>query len=132
MDCPVCFNPFDVKNTIPKILNCGHTFCLNCLNNINVCPQCRQRSLGDSPVSLSTNFRAFMISPKDNLYIGSPLAVKEEDDVPEEKCPMHPSKTIQRFCKDCSKFICFHCKYQSHENHRLRRIDTEFCKYHLK
>ncbi|XP_023658390.1 E3 ubiquitin-protein ligase RNF183 [Paramormyrops kingsleyae] len=49
-ECIVCFCPYDNVFKAPKILACGHTFCLECLARINVssvelkslaCPICR-------------------------------------------------------------------------------------------
>ena len=55
MDCEVCFLPFGTSGQKePRVLECGHTFCSNCislLNNNKLCPTCR-RSFRTS----STNF----------------------------------------------------------------------------
>ncbi|KAM9724398.1 LOW QUALITY PROTEIN: uncharacterized protein ACNS7B_019461 [Menidia menidia] len=49
-ECPVCFCRYDNAFKTPKLLACGHTFCLECLARINVasaapaalrCPVCR-------------------------------------------------------------------------------------------
>ena len=44
--CPICYDPYNDKEKIPRILACGHTFCQNCLldlrtSNILTCPTCR-------------------------------------------------------------------------------------------
>ncbi|XP_072888651.1 E3 ubiquitin-protein ligase RNF183 [Hemitrygon akajei] len=50
LECAICFSPFDNVFKLPKLLACGHTFCLECLARINVssenvssvaCPFCR-------------------------------------------------------------------------------------------
>lgn len=45
--CPICFDTYNDKDKIPRILQCGHTFCQNCLmdlrtSNILTCPTCRK------------------------------------------------------------------------------------------
>ena len=65
VSCSVCLNAF----TDPKILPCFHTFCLQCLNQLQqtsgthgqiTCPECRTKvqipGSGD-PKELPTNFR---------------------------------------------------------------------------
>ena len=44
--CPICYDHYNDKDKIPRILSCGHTFCQNCLmdlrtSNILTCPTCR-------------------------------------------------------------------------------------------
>ncbi|KAJ8377930.1 hypothetical protein AAFF_G00249930 [Aldrovandia affinis] len=50
-ECVVCFCTYDNVFKVPKLLSCGHTFCLECLARINVsspevkslsCPVCRE------------------------------------------------------------------------------------------
>lgn len=45
--CPICYDHYNDKDKIPRILQCGHTFCQNCLmdlrtSNILTCPTCRK------------------------------------------------------------------------------------------
>lgn len=34
LDCEICFEAYDMKHVKPLVLECGHTICNNCLNNI--------------------------------------------------------------------------------------------------
>ncbi|XP_043938178.1 RING finger protein 225-like [Protopterus annectens] len=49
-ECAICFSNYDNVFKLPKVLYCGHTFCLECLARINIsaevpdsilCPICR-------------------------------------------------------------------------------------------
>lgn len=66
--CSICFEDFST----PKILSCGHTFCLDCLQNYATkndlegrlvrlpCPECRQECLvpGSDVSNLPDNFQS--------------------------------------------------------------------------
>ncbi|KAI5615243.1 RING finger protein 223-like [Silurus asotus] len=50
LECAVCFSQFNNVFNTPKVLQCGHTFCMECLARINIkssqpdslqCPLCR-------------------------------------------------------------------------------------------
>ena len=34
VDCQICAYPFDKEFKVPRILQCGHTFCQDCLNEL--------------------------------------------------------------------------------------------------
>jgi len=65
MNCKLCENPFDAKKHIPKNLQCGHSFCEQCLiknqiyimndNNekelMTTCPKCFLKTYKKLPVS---------------------------------------------------------------------------------
>ena len=47
INCPICYDTYNDKDKIPRILLCGHTFCQVCLmdlrtSNILTCPTCRK------------------------------------------------------------------------------------------
>ena len=82
-ECSICFERYNTKNKIPKILHCGHTFCLECLNKMNTksksileCPICRKKESLENADDLSTNRLVY-----DLLY----NPTQEEDLIIEEK-----------------------------------------------
>ncbi|XP_043914620.1 E3 ubiquitin-protein ligase RNF183 [Protopterus annectens] len=62
VECPVCWNPYDSSFHTPKILQCNHSFCLECLVRIQLvsqtvtaglpCPLCRQITNLDSSAGI--------------------------------------------------------------------------------
>ncbi|XP_054440900.1 E3 ubiquitin-protein ligase RNF183 [Pteronotus mesoamericanus] len=51
LECPVCWNPFNNTFHTPKVLDCCHSFCVECLAHLSLvtpaqrpllCPLCRQ------------------------------------------------------------------------------------------
>ncbi|KAL7630184.1 UNVERIFIED_CONTAM: hypothetical protein RMT77_019677 [Armadillidium vulgare] len=59
MTCEICVQQFDSLHFIPKILECGHTFCSPCLTklfqNNPICPNCRTKIKGIES-SIPVNF----------------------------------------------------------------------------
>lgn len=52
-ECNICYNDFDSERHVPKILECSHTFCEECLDSLHAregrgwrigCPLCRRRT----------------------------------------------------------------------------------------
>lgn len=42
MECPVCLEPYGLQRHRPKALPCGHSVCLDCLQNSGFGRQCPQ------------------------------------------------------------------------------------------
>jgi hypothetical protein len=36
MNCVVCWESYNTEKRKPYVLNCGHTFCFTCLQDINI------------------------------------------------------------------------------------------------
>ena len=51
--CSVCFRHFSTA-LLPKVLPCGHSFCISCIPMVQTCPLCRQRLA--ARVQWPTNF----------------------------------------------------------------------------
>ena len=77
-DCPICLERYNKTEKVPKILNCGHTFCKECLikqkNKYGKleCSICRENIKND-PEQLITNRTIFdlLYTPKieeNNIY----------------------------------------------------------------
>lgn len=75
MECQICFESFDSKYFVPKMLiNCGHSFCKICLDRlINkkthvTCPVCREQTrincFTDKDLNLPTNYSLVEIIDK--------------------------------------------------------------------
>ena len=46
LECPICMERYSPRERIPKVLQCGHTFCNICLENLGAhqrieCPKCK-------------------------------------------------------------------------------------------
>ena len=112
LTCAVCLDAF--KD--PKLLQCFHVYCKDCLQRLVVtdrqgqlslcCPTCRQSTLLPPATSVSDLQPAFhihhLIEIQDALE-----KVKEPQKVLCTKCNKNRSATS--YCRDCGKYICSLC-----------------------
>ncbi|XP_047676916.1 E3 ubiquitin-protein ligase RNF186 [Tachysurus fulvidraco] len=92
-ECKICYNYFDVDRRAPKILECLHTFCEECLHALHLreerpwrvtCPVCRHRT----PVP---DYRIRNLPNNTKVTEDFPLRVDVDvDPVPQDALPPHP------------------------------------------
>ncbi|XP_063298526.1 E3 ubiquitin-protein ligase RNF152 [Pelobates fuscus] len=88
-ECKICYNYFDLDRRAPKLLECLHTFCQECLNTLHrredrpwrlSCPICRHRTIvPDSRVD------ALPVNTK--VAEAFPLYVRPDDPFPQDILP---------------------------------------------
>ncbi|XP_074423940.1 RING finger protein 225 [Larus michahellis] len=107
LDCVICFAPYDRLFKVPKILGCGHTFCLECLAKVTLvtpapprallCPICRRPTAlprRRGPPALPTPPHILDLlppgptasvrfnRPKGLLYVSPPRRPRPRDELP--------------------------------------------------
>ena len=119
--CPICYDHYNDKEKIPRILTCGHTFCQHCLmdlrtSNILTCPTCRQYFSPDVK-QLIKNFTIL-----DYLYSEKAQEENKEQasEIASEKfCPKHPQKKTKYWCENDQTNVCSKCIVTDHKGHRI-------------
>ena len=149
LTCGICLNSY----TEPKLLQCFHVFCKQCLERLVVrdhqgqslhCPSCRRSTLLP-PTGVSGLQTAFYLN---NFFeVRETLEkVKEPQKTQCEKCKKH---VAANFCRNCEKLICSRCTkthqewLSSHEVITLDQLEEDvaqlvppnkkvlFCSKHL-
>jgi hypothetical protein len=120
ISCPICYDNYNEKDKIPRILQCGHTFCQSCLmdlrtSSILTCPTCRKYFAPDVK-QLIKNFTIldFLNQHKDAIDNS-----EAEDHISEKFCVKHPQKKVKYFCENCQMHICTKCIVSDHKGHRI-------------
>jgi len=137
LTCGICLDSY----TDPKLLQCFHVFCKQCLERLVVqdhqglslcCPNCRRSTLLP-PASVSGLPTAFYLNHlfevRDTLE-----KVKEPEKTQCEKCK---KRTATNFCRNCGKFICVRCtethqeweEFSSHEVITLHQLEGDITRY---
>ena len=125
LECPICCCRF----TDPKILDCLHSFCLNCLDELIsrqqpkadkiTCPLCRRETVvPDSGLqSLPTCF--FLTSLIDDVKEQERLLGETSEDVVTCDGCDEGDESVWR-CQDCDANICHKCQ-ESHQRVKLTK-----------
>ncbi|XP_030829516.1 tripartite motif-containing protein 26-like [Strongylocentrotus purpuratus] len=111
--CPVCIDIIEDAT----ILNCGHTFCRECLEEIYIsgvrlsCPVCRAKT--------TLTVKGVEGLPR-NVIINS-LADDYQKSLNSAKaCPFHKEHEKEFFCQECKVHICIRCVVTGHLNHQMK------------
>ena len=118
LECPVCMNIY----TQPKLLDCRHSFCLICLqelrdrqdkdNRMLTCPVCRHVTiLTEKEVAgLSNDFKLSALV--EEVTLQEKLLQGQGSEITCQACD-EGNKAISR-CMDCDHFLCQECQ-RAHE-----------------
>ena len=126
-ECPICSSEF--RN--PKLLYCGHTFCLYCLEEVVrgkapgdkiPCPVCREKI--EIPADGIHNFRTNLLISE---LIERKALVKQTVDenavmcICNEDSERDPDKVAKWYCVYCGEKLCDQCR----NVHRIQRVTKE-------
>ncbi|XP_033640978.1 tripartite motif-containing protein 2-like [Asterias rubens] len=133
LECPICSGRF----TQPKLLECSHSFCLECLQQLREnspittrlsCPVCRQETLlNENGIDgLKTNLivlslieaietKETQLKQQQGKQVPSPEFVS--------KCSKHTANDLIMYCETCKKLICTTCIAKEHRMHPVIELN---------
>lgn len=125
LECGICCETYFE----PRILPCGHTFCLTCLQ--------RQATNVYSPQNCAACRRSFTIPggsvaalPKNFSLIEVISLMNQREPTNAVSCSAHPRQNATGYCRSCKCFICEPCAERLHADHTqcdLNAVAKEFC-----
>ena len=151
LNCSICLDTF----TDPKLLQCFHVYCQQCLVPLGVrdqqgqlsltCPTCRQVT-PIPPSGVSGLQSAFHINhlleiqdsvkklqnPPANLEVAvGGTGVENPPKNAAQFCFEHVEKELEFYCETCGELICYKCalKGGKHHSHDYEELDQAFEKY---
>ncbi|XP_071804950.1 tripartite motif-containing protein 2-like [Asterias amurensis] len=143
LECVICMG----KLVVPKLLTCGHTFCLGCLDEILddnepriVCPLCRDVTIvpSEGVDGLTTNFALQSLLESLNLNADEVDEPEDEENESTPKsgevedgeltmCELHKEK-MKFYCSTCELLICRDCTVVDHPrpDHKCTNLDEAY------
>ena len=149
LNCSICLDTY----TDPKILQCFHVFCRQCLVPLGVRDQQGQLSLTCPTCRLATPIPARGVAGLQSAFHINNLLEILEDSVkkienaqatPEKATPtdlnpinkashcfVHDNKELELYCETCGELICYKCVTKSgkHHSHDYEELNMAFEKY---
>ena len=149
LNCSICLDTY----TDPKILQCFHVFCRQCLVPLGVqdqqgqlsltCPTCRQvtpipaRGVAGLQSAFHINNLLEILedsAKKPENVPPTPERATHTDLNPGNKsshCFVHEDKELELYCETCGELICYKCAIKSgkHHNHDHDELNVAFEKY---
>ena len=143
--CEVCAEQFSAEKYIPRILQCGHTYCECCLDKLIQksklfggigykfkirCPKCKSFTrLNDSCKCIKSckcNTIPAML-PKNFSYLDLIENVLENSRIADQqkacRCNEHPNYDLEMFCHDEEEAVCLKCTiYGQHKTHEVSKL----------
>ena len=145
LNCSICLDTY----TDPKLLQCFHIYCQDCLvklvvrdqqgHHVLTCPICRQ--VTPIPANGVTGLQpAFHVNHlldilDEHKKEEGPAAERDLARLAGKKdsqlCSEHVGKALELYCETCGELICFHCimKKGKHHSHDYEILDEAFEKY---
>ena len=60
LECEICYFKFDESDNCPRMLQCGHTYCHECIGKIieqnSICPKCNKKIKANQAHHVPKNF----------------------------------------------------------------------------
>lgn len=122
LECPICLETYNQEQMRPKLLQCGHTVCRQCLekllaNTINGvrCPFCSKVSRMSSISQLADNLTVLKILDCTMSCSAAAASLM---------CKSCCSRLPRQYCHDCSTVLCELCKgeHHLHQGHSVELI----------
>ncbi|XP_033628096.1 uncharacterized protein LOC117290684 [Asterias rubens] len=136
LECQICIDRF----VEPKMLECSHSYCLKCLQQLAqtnptsqtlICPVCRSETLlvEKGVFELRNDFKSTLMLDEIEQH-ETELRNQQENQPPNQeyvsKCSKHTDKDVIMYCDSCKQLICTTCIAKDHSMHPATELSVVF------
>ncbi|KAM4635427.1 E3 ubiquitin-protein ligase TRIM32 [Polymixia lowei] len=114
LECPICLETYNQDQMRPKLLQCGHTVCRQCLEKLLAstingvrCPFCSKVSRMSSISQLADNLTVLKILDCASSCSAATAALM---------CKSCCNRLPRQYCHDCTIVLCDLCKVEGHQH----------------
>ena len=147
LNCSICLDTY----SDPKLLQCSHTYCRQCLVPLVdrdqqgrlglTCPTCRQitpisdRGVAGLQPAFHINHllevRESLLTPEIPAATVGAVALDDTKPAQIRHCSAHGGKDLELYCETCGELICWRCmaKGGTHHDHDYEELGRAFKKY---
>ena len=131
--CTICLDTY----TSPKVLQCDHVYCRECLRQLLLrnmsgdhsltCPSCRQVTPvpenGVQGLKPAFQINSFLEIKKslEKKVVNAPEVQLQDPEASDQKftnCQDHVNEESKLYCETCKKFICLYCVIKGAKHHK--------------
>ncbi|KAF8362337.1 hypothetical protein PRIPAC_89260 [Pristionchus pacificus] len=128
--CSICFETFDSIKCIPRVLDCGHTFCEVCLLNEKLCPKNQIKCPNCSKIHKVSNKKELPINYFAISIAEQTMKSRIDSRVVCTSCSQQCSSSSVRMCmkSDCTMFeklICLTCVVDDNHGGHVVKYDVK-------
>lgn len=120
LECPICLETYNQDQLRPKLLQCGHSVCRQCLEKLLAstingvrCPFCSKVSRMSSISQLADNLTVLKIIDCASSCVSTAGLM----------CKSCKNRLPRQYCSDCSVVLCDACKVEGHQ-HQGHSVQT--------
>lgn len=118
LECPICYEYYDLEKRTPRMICCGHTICSRCINNLMYFEDSQIFKCPIDKIPILLKKRKASCFPKNLAFLGLIEKINNT-----EFCQKH-MRMLEWVCEDEDLKLCPKCILEEHRGHDIKIIQS--------